>query len=344
MYTAQEQLFETIDCFPSFCLSQHLKKVYQQGKKVFTKSSTPLLVTGERGTGKEFLAKSIHYLSSPLQYPFFVLNCAHLAFDHFEKKLSHCVSVISHIAEGVPTDDSQQKAGGTIFLRDIGKLSAHLQDKVFHLLQETCYKGKRSAGAHAPSIHLIFSYSNTAEKSDSSSAINETLHTLFHQDTLNLLPLRDRAEDIQPLASFFVDRFSKEYGKDIGGVHSEALNRLNEYTWPYNVTELKNVMENAVLLAQGPLIVTEDIRFNISKKSIALESFFCREDFFKLEEIEKIYIQTVLRRVKNNKSKAAKILGITRNTLQKRIETLDKPARHTAPKKKSRQQALPLKS
>jgi DNA-binding NtrC family response regulator len=101
-------------------------------------------------------------------------------------------------------------------------------------------------------------------------------------------------------------------------------------------------MENAVLLAQNPLITREDIRFNISKKSIALESFFGREDFFQLEEIERIYIQTVLRRVKNNKSKAANILGITRNTLQKRIDSFVKAETKHKARKKSRQPTLPF--
>jgi transcriptional regulator with PAS, ATPase and Fis domain len=97
-----------------------------------------------------------------------------------------------------------------------------------------------------------------------------------------------------------------------------------------------------VLLAQSPLITREDIRFNISKKSIALESFFGREDFFQLDEVERIYIQTVLRRVKNNKSKAASILGITRNTLQKRIDSFAKAEIKHKARKKSRQQILPF--
>ena len=103
---------------------------------------------------------------------------------------------------------------------------------------------------------------------------------------------------------------------------------LEKYDWPENVSELRDVMENAVLLADGPLITKDDIRFNISKKAIALESFLSREDFFTLEEIEHIYINTVLRRLKNNKSKTAKVLGVSRNTLQRRIDTHEKqPAR-----------------
>ena len=106
-----------------------------------------------------------------------------------------------------------------------------------------------------------------------------------------------------------------------------ALALLENHDWPENVSELRDVMENAVLLADGPLITKDDIRFNISKKAIALESFLSREDFFTLEEIEHIYINTVLRRLKNNKSKTAKVLGVSRNTLQRRIGVLEEAAR-----------------
>jgi len=343
MQNIQEQLLETIDYFPTLCLSEYLKKIYQQARKISARGNSPILITGERGTGKEFLAKNIHYISSSLQHPFFIMNCSHLALDHFEKKLEQYLSALPH-APDIPSSPggSPLKKGGTIFLRDVGKLDRHIQSKIFDVLKETCGKKARPSGSASPSIHLIFSYCQNGEKAEEEGPCKESLQNTFNPDTLNLIPLRERLEDMQPLASFFIDRFSKEYGKDIGGIHSEALGLLKSYAWPCNVSELKNVMENAVLLAQGPLITKDDIRFNISKRSITLESFFSREDFFALEEIERIYIQTVLRRVKNNKSKAAKILGITRNTLQNRIDTFAKPSSKGKSKKKSQQQILPF--
>jgi DNA-binding NtrC family response regulator len=271
------------------------------------------------------------------------MNCAHLALDYFEKKLEQYLAALPHTANAPSSAaGSPLKKGGTIFLRDVGKLDRHIQGKVFDVLKETCGKKTRSSGASPSSIHLIFSYCQDGEKAEEESPCRESLQNTFNPDTLNIIPLRERLEELQPLASFFIDRFSKEYGKDINGIHSEALGLLKSYAWPCNVSELKNVMENAVLLAQSPLITKEDIRFNISKKSITLESFFSREDFFALEEIERIYIQTVLRRVKNNKSKAAKILGITRNTLQNRLDSFAKPAAKSKARKKSHQQTLPF--
>ena len=339
MQTIQEHLIDTIDFFPTFCLSESLQKVFQQAKKITAKGTAPILITGERGTGKEFLAKNIHYLTSSVHLPFFIVNCSHLPFDHFANKMEQYLAAMGKNSDDKAAGNKASGNAGTIFLRDVGKLAPPIQGKVFDLLKELCGKFVRPS---KPSVHLMFSYSPTREKSDVHSPCQEVLHKTFHPDTLTLLPLRDRLDDIQPLASFFVDRFSKEYSKDIGGIHSEALAALKSHAWPNNVSELKNVMENAVLLAQNPLITREDIRFNISKKSIALESFFGREDFFQLEEIERIYIQTVLRRVKNNKSKAANILGITRNTLQKRIDSFVKAETKHKARKKSRQPTLPF--
>jgi DNA-binding NtrC family response regulator len=342
MQTIQEHLIDTIDYFPTLCLSESLQKIFQQAKKVTAKGTAPLLITGERGTGKEFLAKNIHYLTSSLHQPFFLMNCSQLPFDHFANKLEQYLAAMGKISNDKTAGNKSSGNAGTIFLRDVGKLALPIQGKVFDLLKELCGKFVRSSKASVPSVHLMFSYSPNREKTDVHSPCQEVLHKTFHPDTLTLLPLRDRLDDIQPLASFFIDRFSKEYGKDIGGIHSEALSVLKSHAWPNNVSELKNVIENAVLLAQNSLITREDIRFNISKKSIALESFFGREDFFQLEEIEQIYIQTVLRRVKNNKSRAANILGITRNTLQKRIDSFVKAETKRKARKKSRQQTLPF--
>lgn len=343
MQTVQEQLLETIDYFPTLCLSQYLKKIYQQAKKISSRGNAPILITGEKGTGKEFLAKNIHYISSSLQHPFFIMNCSHLALDNFELKLGQYLSALPHTPDAQSSSGSGPlQMGGTIFLRDVGKLDSHIQGKVFDVLKENCGRSLRSSASSFPSIHLIFSFCQNSEKPEENAPCKESLQNIFRPDTLNLIPLRERLEDMQPLASFFIDRFSKEYGKDINGIHSEALGLLKSYAWPCNVSELKNVMENAVLLAQGPLITKNDIRFNISKKSITLESFFSQEDFFALEEIERIYIQTVLRRVKNNKSKAAKILGITRNTLQNRVDSFTKPAAKSKAGKKSHQQTLPF--
>lgn len=308
---------KNIEYLPVVYLTKSMKNLYQKSKKLIGSDYLSVLVLGERGTGKELLAKSIHYNLSP-NTPFITINCVNLPFKHFEEKVDKCFSILADMNTSLSKENIQKE--GTIFLRDIGRLEYNVQKNLFDLLRERLFEPGQGVKKNYKNISLMFSYDQNGLNPEAQKIFDHNLYKAFNPFKLSILPLRDRKEDIKPLALFFVDNFSKEYVKDIGGIHSSALNILESYSWPGNVSELRDVMENAVLLAQSPLITKEDVRFNISKKSIALESFLSREDFFKLEELEIIYIQTVLRRVKNNKSRAAKILGISRNTLQRRID------------------------
>jgi len=295
-----------------------------------------ILFLGESGTGKELLAKTVHYNLSP-QAPFLTVNCVKLPTDHYCEQIERYCSLLLGGRGNAPAASNQCQ--GTIFFRGVDKLEGTVQKSVMHFLQEKLdASGKRQRS----DIQLMFSWDQSGAELEKHKNSEKNSYKIFNPCTLSILPLRERPEDIQPLALFFLDAFSKEYGKQIGSIHSGALQALEAHRWLGNVSELRDVIENAVLLAQNPLILREDVRFNISKKSIALESFLSREDFFKLEELEKIYIQTVLRRMKNNKSKAAKILGISRNTLQKKIDLFasHQASRKMSKKKTGRQQSL----
>jgi len=306
---------KNIEYLPVIYLTKSMKSLFQKGKNLAAKDCSSILITGERGTGKELLAKSIHYSLSP-NTPFITINCVNVPFVHFEEKVESCFTLLSENRDACLNARSGNKP--TLFLRDIEKLEDSIQTDLFSLIQEKLYQPTAQTVKDPESIRLMFSQRKNGPKVSGSDRSDNRVVKLFHPRTLSVLPLRERREDINPLAQFFIDKFSKEYDKDIGGMHSEALALFESYEWMGNVGELRDVIENAVLLAEDPLITRDDIRFNISKKSIALESFLRREDFFTLDEIENIYIQTVLRRVKNNKAKAARILGISRNTLQRR--------------------------
>jgi DNA-binding NtrC family response regulator len=313
------QLLEkNIEYLPVVYLTSSLKQLYQECEGLSKKKIHSILITGESGTGKELLAKSIHYSRSP-NAPFVTMNCINLPFDHFEEKVDFCMSALS--SPGSNGDQHRPAPESTLFLRDLGKLEAHVKQELLELLS-TKIQGMAKNG-DSP-VRLIFSSKEPLPHTGARAKDTASV-ALFNPYQLTILPLRSRRDDIKPLANFFMDKFSKEYGKDIGGIHSRAMALLEKYDWPENVSELRDVMENAVLLADGPLITKDDIRFNISKKAIALESFLSREDFFTLEEIEHIYINTVLRRFNYNKSKTAKVLGVSRNTLQRRIDTEEKP-------------------
>lgn len=325
---------KNIEYLPVIYLTQSMQELYQRGKKISDNQYPSILIAGESGTGKELLAKSIHYNLSA-GAPFVTINCLNLPFDHFEEKIDHCFSIFN---KPTALRGRSVKNKSTLFFRNIGKLEAHVQEDLLKYIQDRMIAAPLNAKKKPGNIRLIFSCSRNGSKTQAGDVFDKGTLKVLNPFLISILPLRDRAEDIQPLASFFIDKFTKEYGKDIGGIHSEALSLMESYPWPHNVSELRDVIENAVILSQSPLITKEDIRFNISKKSIALESFLSREDFFKLDELERIYIQTVLRRVKNNKSKASKILGISRNTLQRKLDSFSEKNKKSRPKKKKANQ------
>ncbi|MCP4713664.1 MAG: sigma-54-dependent Fis family transcriptional regulator [Deltaproteobacteria bacterium] len=323
---------KNIEILPVLYLTKTMKQLYKQGQGLDRRRSSSVLIVGESGTGRELLAKSLHYTAEQ-NAPFVTINCVNLPLDHYENKIEKCFSVFEDVSE--PMNPQAATTRPTLFMRDIGKLDVDFQTDLFSLLKHRMQQYNEKRKRRSELVSLMFSYNNNGIEASSKRRTNDCLTGMFKPFLLNILPLRDRRSDVQPLATFFIDKFSKEYGKDIGGIHSKALKRMDNHTWPGNVSELRDVIENAVLLAQGPLITKEDIRFNISKKSIALESFLNREDFFTLNELETVYINTVLRRLTNNKSKAAKILGISRNTLQRRLDAI----KTVAPKKKSRKKS-----
>ena len=332
------QLIEkSIEYLPVIYLTNSMRKLFSQGKRLAEKESSSILINGETGTGKELLAKSIHYCSSPSS-PFVTINCVNLPFDHFEEKVDKCISVFSDNINQAQGINGSHKS--TLFLRNIGKLEGNIQISLFNLLKERLSHLTKNLNRKRENVQLIISCNQNGMSSNECREMKKITSAAFHPSKIDILPLRDRTDDILPLASFFTDKFSKEYGKDIGGVHSSALKLLEAYEWQGNVSELRDVIENAVLLSEGPLLLKEAVRFNISKKSIALESFLSGEDFFALDEIESIYIQTVLRRVKNNKAKAARILGISRNTLQRKLNTFTDTAKKTKTSKKMKSQPL----
>jgi two-component system response regulator HydG len=326
---------KNIAYLPFMFLTQSMKELFYKGTVKDT-ACPSILITGERGTGKEVLAKSIHCNFS-FNAPFVSINCVDLPLKHFEEKIDECFDVFYDKSDSASEYANSRKP--TLFLRDIQKLEGNIEKDFFNLLEERLFEHYDGEKKIYKDLRLIFSYSKNGANPQGKKIFDSSLKKSFNPFMLSILPLRDRREDIKPLSLYFMDKFCKEYGKeDIGGIHSEALNALLAYEWPGNVSELKDVIENSVLLSQSPLITREDIRFNISKKSIALESFLCSEDFFRLEELESIYIQTVLRRVKMNKSKAAKILDISRNTIQRRMDSFTKSARKKKSKKKNSNQ------
>jgi len=318
-------------------INQSMRDLFNGGVLTDCENTHSLLILGEKGTGKELLAKTIHSTFSP-HLPFYSINCVNLPVKHFEEKIDECLEVFSDRCEQFLKFSHSVSKQPTLFLRDIGKLDKTIQKELLLLLKQRFFdQNKSSAKKEKKNLRLIFSSTKNSSAPQNSCVTGDVFRG-FKPFLLSIKPLRNRKKDIKPLALYFMHMFCREYEKDIGGIHSEALKLLYDYSWPGNVGDLKGVIENAVLLCQGLLITADDIRFNTSKKSVALESFLNQEDFFNLDDLEKIYINTVLRRVKNNKSKASRILGISRNTLQRKLDSFSLNLTQKKPRKKKNSQ------
>jgi DNA-binding NtrC family response regulator len=285
-------------------------------------TDSSVLVTGETGTGKELVAHELHRQGSRRHGPFVAVNCAAMPEQLLESEL------FGHI-RGSFTDARSDRVGlflqahgGTLFLDEIGNMPVGLQAKLLRALQE---RRVRPLGANQEfpfDARLI-----TATNADLESAVEENR---FRQDlyfrvnvvNLHIPPLRERGGDILLLAQHFIRAFDVRMGKGVKGMAHGAAEKLQAYDWPGNVRELQNSIERAVALATHELIMLEDLPEKIREHSPARLQVAADipSELLTLEELEKHYILRVLDAVQGNKTDAARILGLDRKTLYRKLE------------------------
>ena len=288
-------------------------EVYKTIAKVADTKSTVLLY-GERGTGKEMVARSIHFNSYRNGRPFIPVDCASLAETLIESELFGHVRGAFTGALATKRGLFEEADGGTAFLDEIGNLSLSTQAKLLRFLQE--YEIKRVGGVENISVdvRVIAATNQLLEPLVKSGRFREDLFDRLNVVSITLPSLRERKEDIPLLATYFLRRFSEENRKSISHISPEVLEILTHYSWPGNVRELQHTMERAVILSIHPIILPEDLPgkvFDEFKRTAFLPS----EKPLSLKEVEREYVLKVLEGVKGNKKKASEILGIDRTTL-----------------------------
>jgi two-component system response regulator AtoC len=301
-------------------------QVYKTIAKIADTKST-VLIYGERGTGKELIARSVHYNSSRNDRPFIPVDCASLVESLMESELFGHVRGAFTGAHTARKGLFEEADGGTIFLDEVSNLSLSMQVKLLRFLQE--HEIKRVGGTESikVDVRVIAATNQPLEPLVKSGKFREDLFDRLNVVTITLPPLRDRKEDIPLLANHFLQKFSEENHKNISHISPEALEILIQYSWPGNVRELENTIERAVVLSVHPIILPEDLpqkflhavpgeRPETKEGKQPLSS----EKLLPLKEIEKSYVLRVLQETKGNKKKASEILGIDRTTLYRILE------------------------
>jgi len=294
--------------------SPAMKRIHEMIETV-RDSISNVLVTGETGTGKELIARSLHFTSKRHLRPFVAVNCAAIPRELIEAEL------FGH-EKGAFTGASQRRvgrieaaAGGTLFLDEIGELDLSMQSKLLRVLQEKEFSRLGNNAAIEVDFRLIASTNRDLRTEIARGNFREDLFYRINVVDLRIPPLRERSEDIRLLAKTFFEEFCAREGKVLS-LSEGALCALEQYAWPGNVRELKNVMERVVVLAKAR-IVTENY-FPVEVFSMRSEGTDL-EVILPLKELELRTVKAVLERCGGNKSQAALQLGVSRKALYKRI-------------------------
>ena len=296
-------------------------QVYKTIAKVADTKSTVLLC-GERGTGKELIARSIHYNSQRNHSPFIPVDCASLVETLIESELFGHVRGAFTGASTAKRGLFEEADGGTVFLDEVGNLSLSMQSKLLRFLQE--HEIKRVGGTESirVDVRVIAATNQPLEPLVKSERFREDLFDRLNVVTITLPPLRERKDDIPSLANHFLQKFCEENHKNISHIAPEALEILTRYSWPGNVRELEHTVERAVILSIHPIILSEDLPKKMLEE-IGDQEILIPEKPLSLRELEKRYVLKVLQETGGNKKKASEILGIDRTTLYKILEKED---------------------
>ena len=307
--------------------SEAMSHVFDLVQKV-AHHKTTVLITGESGTGKDLTAREIYRHSGPrASAPMVSINCASIPENLLESELFG-------YKRGAFTDAVRDKPGrfeeangGTVFLDEIGELPLPLQVKLLRVLQEEEITPLGGVGSKKIDVRVIAATAKDLQKEIEEGRFREDLFYRINVMTIHLPPLRERRGDITLLAGHFIEIFNKKFQKDIEGLSSEATPILMGYPWPGNIRELENVIERAVLLAKGLVVSPEDLPEHIRThvpSQYAFPSGQPPEDSFSIRKastrLERDLIQKALERTGGNLTQAARILEISRPTLDAKIK------------------------
>ena len=275
-------------------------------------TTTTVLITGQSGTGKELIARVIHDLSPRREGPFVAVHCAALAETLLESELFGHERGAFTGAVSVRKGRFELADRGTIFLDEIGEISAAIQVKLLRVLQEREFERVGGMRPISMDVRIVAATNKDLKAEVAAGRIREDLYYRLNVFPVALPSLAERRETIHSLAGYFLKKFAAAIGKSISGFSSEALSALENYPWPGNVRELQNVIERAVILARGEI---DAKHLNLEPPRAPLVS---AESILKSNERDTI--RKVLDEVGGNRKQAARILGISLRTLQYRIK------------------------
>jgi two-component system, NtrC family, response regulator AtoC len=305
--------------------SSAMLEVYKTVARVAPTKST-VLVLGESGTGKELIAQAIHQHSPRANRPFVAVDCGALTETILESELFGHVRGAFTGALADKKGVFEEAQGGTCFLDEIGGISSNLQARLLRVLQE--HEIRRVGGKDwvKVDVRVVAATNHNLAEAVSKGEFRQDLYYRLDVVAIHLPPLRERADDIPLLARHFLQRYSQESGKSISAISDKAMELLCSYSWPGNIRELENAIEQAVALSYQSILTPDDFPEAVRNPAAAqpFENGSQNEQFLfldapSLEEVKKRYVLHVLRHNQGNVSRSARVLNIDRRSLYRML-------------------------
>jgi DNA-binding NtrC family response regulator len=282
-------------------------------------SSSSVLITGESGSGKDFVAETLHEMSGRSKAPFVAVNCPAIPETLLESELfGHVRGAFT----GALTERAglfEHAAGGTLFLDEITEMAPSLQAKLLRVLETRRFRRVGGRDEQLADFRIFAATNRNPEEAVQSGRLREDLYYRLNVFRITVPSLRQRREDIAPLAARFIASYAEQEGRQVEGLSNAALAALEAHDWPGNVRELRNAIERAVVLARGPVIEFEDLPEPL-RRPPARRALSASTAVEPLEDVERKAILHALRAFEHNKTRAARALGISLKTLHNKLK------------------------
>jgi two-component system response regulator AtoC len=305
--------------------SPSMREVLNFVRRVAASEATTILLEGENGTGKDLIAKTLHYQSVRQAEPFIAINCAAIPDSLLESELFG-------YEKGAFTDARSQKRGifeladkGTLFLDEIGEIPLMLQAKLLRVLEEQTFRRLGGLKDIKLDLRVVAATNKNLREAVKEGAFRQDLYFRLNVIQILIPPLRDRVEDIVPLTKFFVEHYNHKFKRNIEGLNDAAARLLVGHDWPGNVRELRNAIERAMILEESALITPASLPIAISRPEsgsalpLAASTDLPTEGL-SLEDNERNLLARALEKTNGNQTQAARLLRITRDTLRYKMK------------------------
>ena len=302
-----------------------MREVMSFVRRVASSEATTILLEGENGTGKDLVAKTLHYQSTRQAEPFIAINCAAIPETLLESELFG-------YEKGAFTDARSQKRGifeladkGTLFLDEIGEIPLMLQAKLLRVLEEQSFRRLGGLKDIQLDLRVIAATNKNLREAVKEGAFRQDLYFRLNVIQIVIPPLRERREDILALAKFFIEHYNRKFKRSIEGISDEAARLMLAHDWPGNVRELRNAIERAMILEESVLISPSSLPIAISSPDAGprlevMAALAPTGDGMSLEDNERSLLTRALEKTNGNQTQAARLLRITRDTLRYKMK------------------------